>query len=59
MFNDCSIIFNKKEYSKFVIKAIWAEEEKQWHSSLCVNPELSFFSRIHTNLYPNKLWQIA
>lgn len=59
IFNDCNIIFNKKEYSKLVIKSIWAEEEKQWHSSLCVNPELSFFSRIHTNLCPNKLWQIA
>ena len=57
--NNCSIIYSKKEFSKMIIKTIWAAEENQWRAALSVDPDMSFFSKIHTMLNPNKLWQIA
>lgn len=42
-----------------VLKAIWVEEEKQWHANLAFNPDMFFFNRMHTKLRPNKLWQIV
>lgn len=42
-----------------VLKAIWVEEEKQWHVNLAFDPYMFFLNRMHTKLRPNKLWQIV
>ena len=57
--NNNITVFNKNEFSKIVTKAIWTREESQWLASLSIDSDMHFFSKIHTKLRPNKLWQIV
>lgn len=52
-------VFNKKEFSKIVVKTIRSAEERQWRGALSADPSLSTFGKIHTRLCPNKLWYLV
>jgi hypothetical protein len=54
-----STVFNKREFSKLVVKTIQNAEESQWKSALSADPSLSIFEKIHTTLRPNKLWHLV
>jgi hypothetical protein len=40
-----STVFNKREFSKLVVKTIQNAEESQWKSALSADPSLSIFEK--------------